>query len=201
MFWSIDSFPETTSHVFLSHTREDFAELIEPVYRLLKRKKVRPWLDRHNWYYGRESRSSLRDGILRSRHTVFFITDSMLNSPRGWCVLELAYSEILQSNLLRSGGALSNISLPLFFTKRDDPRIARSVWQTSIDRGHFFEGANPRKRVTWATQQIRAFLLRERLLASELDRDAEDQTPLRIEIERVPGRLSRVTRFKPSRFL
>jgi hypothetical protein len=199
MFWSIDSFPETVSHVFLSHTREDFESLVVPVYRKLKSRRIRPWLDRHDWSYGRDSRTTLRDAILRSRHTVFFITDSFLRSPRGWCVLELAYSEILQSNLVRSGGLLSNIALPLFFTKRNSIRIARSVWQQAKDRGHFFVGDDPRKRIHWTVGQIESFLQREQRLAMEIAQRASDSESFRQEIDTVPGRLLRVTRFQPLR--
>jgi hypothetical protein len=199
MFWSIDSFPETTTHVFLSHTREDFESLVEPVYRKLKSRQIRPWLDRHDWTYGRDSRSTIRDAILRSRHTVFFITESLLKSPRGWCVLELAYSEILQSNLVRSGGVLSNVILPLFFTKQNANRITRSVWQHAKDRGHFFVGIDSRKRVNWTVNQIEAFLRREQRLAFEIAQRASDTESFRQELDTVPGRLLRVTRFQPPR--
>jgi hypothetical protein len=201
MFWSIDSFPETTFHLFLSHTREDFDSLVEPVYRSLLRRNIRPWLDRHDWYYGRDSRSSIRDGILRSRHTAFFITDSLLKSPRGWCVLELAFTEILQSNLLRAGGVLSNVALPLFFTKQKSRRISRSVWQAAKDRGHFFEDPDPAKRVVWAEQQINAFLIREEKLAMEMEQNSSHKQSFRQELDSVPGRLTRVTRFQPLRAL
>lgn len=199
MFWSIDSYPETTSHVFLSHTREDFETLVKPVYRRLKTRQIRPWLDRHDWSYGRDSRTTIRDAILRSRHTVFFITDSLLKSSRGWCVLELAHSEILQSNLLKSGGVLSNVTLPLFFTKPNASRIPRSVWQYSRDRGHFYFGKQGRERISWAVKQIEAFLLREQKLAYEIEHLASSTEAFREELDTVPGRLLRVTRFQPPR--
>jgi hypothetical protein len=83
VFWTIESFPPCTHHVFLSHSAEDRQELVVPVFELLSRRGVMPWLDRHDYPYGRGSRAALRDSILPCRHTVFFVTPAMLRQPRG----------------------------------------------------------------------------------------------------------------------
>ena len=98
MFWQITSFPKCEHHAFLSHCAEDRAVLVRPVYDRLLAAGVVPWLDQEHYYYGRDSRAALRDGILRSRHVVFFITDAMLDTPRGWCVFELAMTEVAELN-------------------------------------------------------------------------------------------------------
>ena len=90
MLWTIRHFPPCSHHVFLSHSREDRADLVDPIYLQLREQRIVPWLDRHDYAYGRDSRIALQDGILRSRHVVFLITLNLLNSPRGWCALELA---------------------------------------------------------------------------------------------------------------
>ena len=89
MFWQIASYPFCEFHVFLSHCAEDRDWLILPVYDALAQRGIIPWLDREDYYYGRDSRSALRDGLLRSRHVVFFITQAMLDNSRGWCAWNL----------------------------------------------------------------------------------------------------------------
>lgn len=73
------------------------------------------------------SREALRDAVLDSRHMVFFVTDAMLSSVRGWCLLELAYAEILDVNLSHQGGSLATSILPLFLVDQADARLPRSV--------------------------------------------------------------------------
>ena len=114
MQWTIRYFPPCSHHVFLSHCREDYDDLVYPTYLRLRQQRIIPWLDRHDYPYGSDSRLALQDGILRSRNAVFFITPHLLNNPRGWCALELAYGTILQNNLAIAGGALANVILPLF---------------------------------------------------------------------------------------
>ena len=135
MFWTVASFPRCTHHIFLSHCAEDRKALTYPVYQALWQRGIVSWLDRHDYPYGRNSRSALRDSILHSRHTAFLITDAMLSSPRGWCVQELAWSELLQDNFHYSGGDLVNLILPLYFVEQSDNRLPRSVWQALRDRG------------------------------------------------------------------
>jgi hypothetical protein len=109
MFWKVDSFPKCEYHVFLSHSREDQADLVRPVYDQLLNLQIVPWLDQEDYYYGRSSRAALRDGILNSRHVVFFVTDAMLASARGWCILELAYAELIDLTLQEAGGQLLKV--------------------------------------------------------------------------------------------
>ncbi len=53
MLWQIQSFPSCTHHVFLSHCREDREWLVFPLEEELRRRGVIPWLDRHEYPYGR----------------------------------------------------------------------------------------------------------------------------------------------------
>jgi len=196
VFWAIESFPECTRHVFLSHSAEDRDGLVLPVFEGLKRSGYLPWLDRHDYPYGRGSRVALRDGILLSRHVVFFVTPAMLKQPRGWCVQELAWAELLQDNLLRSGGPLTNLILPLYLVEQSDPSLPRSVWQLGRDRGLFRpKGAT---KVRWAVHQIVAFLERELLFAHHMAELTLDSPTLAGELRRRPGLVRRVTRFDPT---
>src|SRR4051812_37711552 len=113
MFWQITSFPRCEYHVFLSHCAEDRDILVRPIYDRLTAAGVTPWLDQEDYYYGRDSRSALRDGITRSRHVAFFVTDAMLATARGWCVFELALTETAELNFRVTGGQLANLFLPL----------------------------------------------------------------------------------------
>jgi len=173
--------------------------MIEPIYRKLVKNSVSSWIDQEDYYYGRDSRTALRDGLLRSRHAIFFVTDAMLNHSRGWCTLELGYSELIQTNLAARGGNYCNQLLPLFFVDQADPRLPRSVWQAIRDRGRFCPPVPIRSRVNWACNEIFDYLEREQRLANE-HREAYRQSPsLRSELEGVSGMRDRVTKFEPSR--
>ena len=199
MFWRIESFPRFTHHVFLSHSREDHKKLVMPVARALLERKIMPWIDSNDYSYGRDSRSALKDGLLRTRHTVFFVTDSMLTNTRGWCVLELAYAELLQNNLHRTGGTLLHQILPLFFVPRGDERVPRSVWQFLKDRAAVCGLRKPVARLDWAVKSIEECLGRERALAEEFKQRALNEPILRRELGSTPGLLERVTRFHPAK--
>ena len=116
MLWQIAAYPRCAYHVFLSHCAMDRAGIVHPVFNELMRRGVVPWLDREDYYYGRDSRTALRDGLLRSRHAVFFITLGMLDYRRGWCPMELAYSDLLQANFNVAGGPVLNFELPPLFS-------------------------------------------------------------------------------------
>ena len=105
MFWQVASFPKCEYHGFLSHCAEDRDELVRPVKDVPAGQGFRLFIDVEDYYYGRESRAALRDGILDSRHVIFFVTDAMLDSPRGWCVMELAFAELIDANLTHPGGS------------------------------------------------------------------------------------------------
>ena len=196
MLWRIQFFPACKYHIFLSHSAEDRSRLVHPVYRKLSRQGIIPWLDLHEYPYGRSSRSALRDSILNCRHVVFFVTDAMLSQSRGWCVQELAWTELLQDNLILPGGpSLQNVLLPLFFVDQSDPRLPRSVWQSIRDRGHFC----PPKRLPteWAVDQIIKFLRREQLLANDYRRVIRRSTEFRKSLNPPSGLCDRVSKFEP----
>lgn len=196
MLWQVASFPKCEHHVFLSHCAEDRDALVSPVYDRLVATGVTPWLDREDYYYGRDSRAALRDGILRSRHVVFFVTRAMLTVPRGWCVLELALAELLELSFRVRGGQLANVFLPLFLIPQASADLPRSVWQLARDRGRFHAGGDP---VEWCAAEIRAFLVRERRLALDVARQVKGDPALAKLLNQTPGLIDRVTKFHPAR--
>lgn len=197
MFWQITSFPRCEYHVFLSHCAIDRPHLVYPVYEELKRRGVVPWLDREEYYYGRDSRAALRDGILRCRHVVFFITLGMMDYRRGWCPMELAYSDLLRVNLLQRGGALVNVELPLIFLDRLDRDLPRSVWDFLRDRGTFHHPSQG-DAVVWACDQIVSFLQREQDLAFDMAKVIRPGEAVYADLSSRPGLVDRVTQFDPS---
>ena len=160
MLWQLRFFPACTHHVFLSHCREDRDWLVFPLFEALQRQQIIPWLDRHDYPYGRNSFGALRDGILKSRHTVFLVTRAMLAQPRGWGIIELAWADLLQEDLREPGGVLQHVILPLFFLSQDDELLLRSAWQPIRDRAVFHTPQNGAP-LDWAVRQIRGFLARE----------------------------------------
>ena len=198
MLWQIRSFPKCDYHVFLSHSQEDRGPFIEPTRRLLAAGNILSWFDQDDYYYGRPSRTALRDGILRSRHTVLFITDSMIASPRGWCVMELTLVELLQSNLHVRGGQLAHPILPLFFVPQEDERLPRSVWQGLRDQGRFCPFVQSKRRSEWAANQIVTFLIREQRLSTEVAAALRNDDELSHEVDAVKGLRDRVADFHPA---
>lgn len=197
MFWTVHSYPPCTHHVFLSHCREDHDPLIRPAYDRLRAAGAEVWLDREDYHYGRDSRGALRDAVLRSRHVVFFVTRAMLSTGRGWCVLELAYAELLQATLTRTGGPLANVLLPLFFVPQTDADLPRSVWQLARDRGRFHDPAADADPAAWAAAEIARFLRDEQALAKDIAALARKDAAFRAELRGRPGLLERATRFDP----
>lgn len=168
-----------------------------PVFERLQQRGLVPWIDRHDYPFGRGSRAALRDSILTCRHTVFFVTPAMLTQARGWCVQELAWAELLQDNLLHPGGpSLLNVTLPLYFVSPGDTRLPRSVWQTGRERGPF----RPKgvRRVEWAVEQIVGFAEREKKQAERFAAHALDSTTFRAHLLAKSGVFERVTRFLPA---
>lgn len=196
MFWKISSFPKCEHHAFLSHCQEDRESLVLPVQQELDARGVVTWLDQED-YYGRPSRAAVRDGLLRSRHAVFFVTEAMLTSARGWCVLELALAELLELNLQHAGGGLAHVVLPLFLVGQGDGRLPRSVWKATRDRGNFYDGSGD--TVAWCAGQILQFLTREQSLSREFVRAARTDPFLAGSLAAVPGLHDRVTKFEPRR--
>ncbi len=180
----------------MSHCREDAGELVLPVYDRLLLRGVSPWLDHHDYPLGPTSVQALQDGILKSRHVVFFITPSMLNVARGWCVVEYTLSRILQNNLQRSL-EMSHVVLPLFFVDRNDPLLARSVWRDLVERGGFFApGATSSNTVEWAADQIIKFLVNEHK-HTEFISQLLRQVPSYARMMEEPGLIERVTNVQP----
>lgn len=196
MFWQIASFPACDHHIFLSHCAEDKPWLVDAVCEELKRREIIPWLDREDYYYGRDSRAALRDGLLRCRHVVFFVTLAMLDYRRGWCLIELAYADLLQANLLGRGGPLLNFELPLFFIDQVDPQLPRTAWNLLRDRGAFHQPADG-DPLAWAVERISGFLRQEQRLALEMARFLAPGQPDYDELAGRPGLLERLTRFDP----
>ena len=197
MFWQISSFPRCKHHVFLSHCAIDRPKLVHRVYDELMRRRIVPWLDKEEYYYGRDSRTALRDGLLRSRHVVFFVTLGMMDYRRGWCLMELAYSELLQANLIHAGGPLVNFELPLFFLDRNDAALSRTAWNTLRNRGIFHHPSDG-DPVTWAVDQIVAFLHREQDLALDMAKAIVPGQPVYKTLASRYGLVERVTQFDPS---
>jgi hypothetical protein len=197
MFWQITSYPRCEYHVFLSHCAVDRRDLVYPVYEELTRRRIIPWLDREDYYYGRGSRIALRDGLLRSRHVVFFLTLGMMDYTRGWCQMELAFSNLVQANLVHPGGILLNFELPLIFLDGAHPDLPRTVWNDLRDHGRFHhpDDGDP---VTWAIEQIVAFLHREQNLALDMAKDLVPGQAVYEDLSRRPGLIERVTLFEPS---
>jgi hypothetical protein len=197
MFWQITSFPKCDYHVFLSHCALDRDGLVYPVYAELQRRRIIPWLDREDYYYGRDSRSAVRDGLLKSRHVVFFVTLAMMDHRRGWCSMELAYADLLQANLLYPGGVLLNLELPLFFLDRADLELPRTVWGLVRDRGRFHHPSDG-DSVTWAVDQIVQFLRREQALTVDMAKTLAPGEPVYAQLSARPGLIERVTKFDPA---
>jgi hypothetical protein len=197
MFWQITSFPRCEYHVFLSHCALDRQDMVHPVHDELKRRGIIPWLDRDDYYYGRDSRTALRDGLLRSRHVVFFVTLGMMDYRRGWCPMELAYSDLLQANLIHAGGPLLNFELPLIFLDRADVEFPRTAWDALRDRGIFHQPADG-DPVIWAVNKIVEFLHREQDLALDMAKVVVPGQPVHQALAGRPGLVERVTQFDPS---
>jgi len=199
MFWQIASFPKCTSHIFLSHSQEDRENLVQPIYDGLLAEGIQPWMDRADYSYGRDSRSALRDGVLRSRHIAFFVTDAMLNNSRGWCCYELAFAELMQINLKHPGGQLANVLLTLYLVDRNDMRLSRSVWQLASDLGNFYDPTSNTTRCEWCIQEIKRFLIREQELSLEVALMSKHDEKMARLLSQTHGLKDRVTRFHPAK--
>lgn len=197
MPWQVSYLPPCRQHVFLSHSREDHDDLVRPVYDRLVEGRVEPWLDRHHYPYGADSRTALQSALLECRHVVFFVAEAMVANPRGWCVLELAYAELLQRNLTLPTGPLQNVILPLYFVPQGHALLPQTVWQAARDRGAFHDPTGGLDRVSWAVEQIASFLKREeertRQLAARIRRDKSFRESLTFPV----GLRDRVSVFRP----
>jgi hypothetical protein len=191
MFWQIQFFPPCTHHIFLSHCREDREWLVLPLYERLQSLGIVPWLDRHDYPYGRASFEALRDGVLKSRHVVFLVTKAMLAQSRGWSIVELAWAELLQDNLRDAGAVLQNISLPLFFLEQGSEQLLRTVWQSVRDRAAFH--LPPEDPIGWASRQIAAFVSREERRALDIVLGFQQDLLTSARLQSRAGLIDRVT--------
>ena len=111
--------------------------------------------------------------------------------------MELAYSDLLQANLIFPGGLLLNLELPLFFLDRNDEELRRTAWDVLRDRGSFHHSSNG-DPIAWAADQIVDFLIREQRLAWNMAEDVASDNLFRDDLNRRSGLVDRVTRFDPS---
>ncbi len=197
MLWQLHSFPPCTHHVFLSHCREDRRRLVVPLAARLRQLQILPWIDLHDYTHGRTTFTALRDGILRSRHTIFLVTPSLLAQARGWTTIELAWANSLQENLVEPGGVLQNIMLPLFFCSPKHPGVPACVWECMRDRAIFCPPKTA-NRVRWAAREIHEFLVREAALGLEVDAMLEQDSRLRKRLKKRAGLIDRVTARYPT---
>ncbi|MFW6162543.1 MAG: toll/interleukin-1 receptor domain-containing protein [Planctomycetota bacterium] len=200
MPWRLQFFPVCTHHVFLSHCREDRDSLVVPLYETLQKRGGLPWLDRHDYPYGRRSYEALRDGVLRCRHTVFLVTRAMLTQPRGWTILELAWADLLQENLREPGGELQAVAFPLFFVGRDSEGLLRSAWLPVRDRGVFCPPKSS-DRVAWAAERVVAFLRQGEARGVDIASWLEQDSRARSRLSARPGILDRITCRNPTPLL
>jgi hypothetical protein len=197
MLWQVQSFPPCTYHVFLSHCREDRDALAIPLHEALERRGITTWLDRHDYPYGRASFEALRGSILDCRHTVFLVTEAMVRQPRGWSIVELAWAQLLQENLLQPGGELQAVSLPLFFLDPTAEPLLRSAWRVLRDRGAFHRAVDG-DRMIWALQQICQFVRREEIRGLRFAAWLEQEPKARPRFEKPQGLIERITCRQPA---
>lgn len=160
--WRVQHLPGCTHHVFLSHCAEDRVRLVQSVYNALENSKYSPWLDQHHYPRGQGAFEALREGIIRCRHVVYFVTAKFLSQGRGWNSIENAYSNLLQENLRFMSLELCHVQFPLFFVPRSNVILQRSAWGPLVQRGRFYPpGRVDGGAVNWATQEIIAFIRQE----------------------------------------
>jgi hypothetical protein len=158
--WEIAYWPHPSFHAFLSHCQEDRNRLVLPVYNLLKRERVLPWLDIHDYPVGKDPFEALRANLLYCRHVIYFVTPKYLKQGRGWCATERALAELIQRHFVCSATSLWDYELPLLFLDRRDETLTRSVWQQIASRGLLCP--HPKTSVKacreWAVAQIKRLI-------------------------------------------
>lgn len=191
--WRVRYLPRCTHHVFLSHCAENRTCLVQPVYNALEAAQYSPWLDRHHYPRGRDSFAALREGIIRCRHVVYFVTEEFLLQGRGWNSIETAYANLLQKSFLQYDLELCNIQFPLFFVPKAHPILQRSAWGPQIQRGKFYSpGEVDDGAVNWATQEITDFIKQEEIRGSSLADQIEIDPSFRWLLDEEENLLSRV---------
>lgn len=191
--WRVRYFPRCTKHVFLSHCAEDRVGLVQPVYDALEKKQYSPWLDFHDYPRGQDGFAALREGIIRCRHVVYFVTEAFLSQGRGWNSVETAYSDLLQKNFLQFGLELCLIQFPLFFVPRCHPVLQKSIWGSLVQRGKFYgPGEVDGEAVSWTTKEIVAFIQQEEIRGADLAVQIQNDPSFQYLLEKEKYLLSRV---------
>ena len=174
--WKVRSIPRCTHHVFLSHCAEDRDRLALPVFQELQKARHSPWFDQHHYPAGQDVYEALREGIVRCRHVVYFVTAKFLAQGRGWNSVENAYSNLLQSSLHDRGVDLCHVQLPLLFLPKTHPTLLRSAWGPLTSRARSYAPARvDAGAVDWATREIVNFIRQEatrgKALAEQVQND------------------------------
>lgn len=191
--WKVLKLPRCTHHVFLSHCAEDREKLVLPVFKTLEDNKKSPWLDRHDFPIGQAPHESLREGIVRCRHVVYFVTTKFLAQGRGWPSVENAYSCLLQENLHFASHELCHIHLPLFFVPKANPILARSAWSPLMQRGSYYaSGRLNRGAVKWAAEEILSFIGQEEKRGVSLGAQVKNDPLFEPWLKNEPNLLRRV---------
>ena len=191
--WKVKCLPLCTHHVFLSHCAEDRARLVQPVYKALENNAYLPWLDRHHYPKGQGAFAVLREGIIRCRHIVYFVTAKFLGQGRGRGSVELAYANLLQENL-RFRLELCHIQFPLFFVPQDKGSLLRSAWVPLVERGRFYPpGRVDSGAVHWAAQEIMAFVRQQERRGASLVAQVQDDPSFQSVLKDEPHLLQRIT--------
>jgi hypothetical protein len=110
--------------------------------------------------------------------------------------MELAYADVLQSNLTHPGGTLLNLELPLFFINRADPDLQKTVWGTLQDRGIFYDPSDG-DYAAWAVDQIVDFLYREQALSVDMSKIMSPGKHLYDSLNQRHGLVQRIASFDP----
>lgn len=191
--WRVKSLPRCTHHVFLSHCAEDRNRLVIPVFRALENAGYSPWLDQHHYPAGQNPYEALREGIIRCRHVVYFVTGQFLAQGRGWNSVENAYTSLLQANLCEGPLELCHIQLPLIFLPHGHVILARSGWAPLISRARFYApGRVDSAAVNWAAQQIIDFIKQEEARGAQLAIQIQNDPGLQPLLAAEPNLLRRI---------
>lgn len=85
-----DSFQKSTNEfdAFLCHVTEDKAAVVRPFANMMKKHKLKPWLDDGEIRWGDDLAKKIQDGLARSRFVVVFLSSVFL-SKNGWGDREL----------------------------------------------------------------------------------------------------------------
>lgn len=191
--WSVHHLPRCTHHVFLSHCAEDRNRLVHLVYNALENRRYFPWLDTHHYPAGQGAFEALREGILRCRHVVYFVTAKFLTQGRGWNSVENAYSNLLQENLRFASLELCHIQLPLIFVPHGHAILQRSAWAPLVHRGRFYpSGRVDQGAVNWATQEIMNFIRQEERRGVSLGAQVQNDPGFQPSLAAEPHLLRRI---------